>query len=725
MSPSAPFAILMATLAVSTPLSAATLMPTLGFEDDVDLVAPTTREFLLVPEESEDGSSAQLTIIDLDAAGIPLNADDPEIVSVVGFENGVDPFVLNYGATSLVFVPTEDERDEDARLLVLEVNDQGVVLDERETALGTLGFVPDVDGIASQYPRGVAFFVLESDDHHDLGILAVDSDPTDGDWGACTLVASVAAGGCAEGEVVSWLDLATPAVDPVAYELDTSVRLALPVTFSSGGGDLLLVDFESDNVFTDEPPRLQGDAISAKAVNAPSGRPTSFPGFETDVDLALWPNGPCGGASRSILVPVEAPGGAGDLYLLDQDGVAQWVYSIDGAADVPIQGYEKGVDVVPVCASGFQALLVSSENTDGSDADLLIVDFETGELLTHLEDQAVNPGMSVWGFEVGVEPLLWKSTGVLPMETTAGDGALIAFNPVTGAVVNGLALTGVGGVGWGFLRSVDPLTVQVSSTSTRLYVPIANETTGDANVIFCQAPPVLEPTTIEALNGIDLRGFAWDVDLGVLEKSNPGEAMVALPEENAAGDEARLRFEEVPSVGPYVIVAVGSDSPPRLDFFRAATAQLARSVVDLLGLETGLDLAAGSGSLESLDPPRSSVPSNFAGDTDTDPTLGWLMSTVSVDETSLPPAGPRIRHAVPFRAGSRLRIEDARGAPITITIFDTAGRRVRSLFAGVMPAGELEIAWDGLDDGRQSVAAGVYFVHATGAPAASRLVLTW
>jgi hypothetical protein len=147
--------------------------------------------------------------------------------------------------------------------------------------------------------------------------------------------------------------------------------------------------------------------------------------------------------------------------------------------------------------------------------------------------------------------------------------------------------------------------------------------------------------------------------------------------------------------------------------------------VDLLGLETGVDLAAGSGSLESLDPPGSSVPSNFATDTDTDPTLGWLMSTVAVEEASVHPERPSLTHPMPYRAGSRMRFDGAFGESITLMIVDAAGRRVRTLFEGVVPTTGLDLRWDGHDAHDRPAPAGVYFVHATGEAVTSRLVLMW
>jgi len=50
-----------------------------------------------------------------------------------------------------------------------------------------------------------------------------------------------------------------------------------------------------------------------------------------------------------------------------------------------------------------------------------------------------------------------------------------------------------------------------------------------------------------------------------------------------------------------------------------------------------------------------------------------------------------------------------------VTVFDAAGRVVRSLHAGDLPAGELHIMWDGRDDTGRFARSGVYFVRIRGA----------
>jgi len=49
------------------------------------------------------------------------------------------------------------------------------------------------------------------------------------------------------------------------------------------------------------------------------------------------------------------------------------------------------------------------------------------------------------------------------------------------------------------------------------------------------------------------------------------------------------------------------------------------------------------------------------------------------------------------------------GAAVDVSVYDIAGRRVRTLYAGEQPAGEHAAVWLGLDDAGREVASGVYF----------------
>ncbi len=60
---------------------------------------------------------------------------------------------------------------------------------------------------------------------------------------------------------------------------------------------------------------------------------------------------------------------------------------------------------------------------------------------------------------------------------------------------------------------------------------------------------------------------------------------------------------------------------------------------------------------------------------------------------------------------SRVRYRLWDDGPVTITVFDAAGRSVRDLWDGMQTGGSHELAWDGRDDRGVRVSAGAYFVR--------------
>ena len=54
-----------------------------------------------------------------------------------------------------------------------------------------------------------------------------------------------------------------------------------------------------------------------------------------------------------------------------------------------------------------------------------------------------------------------------------------------------------------------------------------------------------------------------------------------------------------------------------------------------------------------------------------------------------------------------------RAGRATLVVFDVAGRRVKGLIDGEMPAGRHAVNWDATDDAGQRVAPGVYFYRLT------------
>jgi flagellar hook assembly protein FlgD len=68
----------------------------------------------------------------------------------------------------------------------------------------------------------------------------------------------------------------------------------------------------------------------------------------------------------------------------------------------------------------------------------------------------------------------------------------------------------------------------------------------------------------------------------------------------------------------------------------------------------------------------------------------------------------------PNPSGGAVRIEFTlkAEAPAWVTVFDAAGRRVRSLVEEVLlPTGTRSVSWDGRDDSGRAVASGIYWAR--------------
>jgi hypothetical protein len=66
----------------------------------------------------------------------------------------------------------------------------------------------------------------------------------------------------------------------------------------------------------------------------------------------------------------------------------------------------------------------------------------------------------------------------------------------------------------------------------------------------------------------------------------------------------------------------------------------------------------------------------------------------------------------PFAASTEIAYTvPSGGGNVEFTVYDVAGRAVRTLVSGPMAAGDGSVRWDGLDDGGRPVASGVYFAR--------------
>ena len=97
------------------------------------------------------------------------------------------------------------------------------------------------------------------------------------------------------------------------------------------------------------------------------------------------------------------------------------------------------------------------------------------------------------------------------------------------------------------------------------------------------------------------------------------------------------------------------------------------------------------------------------------------------EEVALAPAVTRLEqnHPNPFNPSTSIRFVLASAGPVSLRIFDSQGRVVRTLLSGRAPAGDHLISWDANDQGGRAVGSGVYFyrLEASGFSESRKMVL--
>jgi outer membrane protein Omp28/flagellar hook capping protein FlgD len=98
---------------------------------------------------------------------------------------------------------------------------------------------------------------------------------------------------------------------------------------------------------------------------------------------------------------------------------------------------------------------------------------------------------------------------------------------------------------------------------------------------------------------------------------------------------------------------------------------------------------------------------------------------VGIDDSaeSSAPARTRITSISPnpFRAETQIRL-DSTGGAMRLTVHDTAGRLVRVLVDGSLPAGAQAMRWDGRDETGRELGSGIYFMRLSPAGASPEAV---
>jgi parallel beta-helix repeat protein len=123
-------------------------------------------------------------------------------------------------------------------------------------------------------------------------------------------------------------------------------------------------------------------------------------------------------------------------------------------------------------------------------------------------------------------------------------------------------------------------------------------------------------------------------------------------------------------------------------------------------------------------------PRIWDGDDDSIAVVDMGAHEFSVDSPTSVLSGPSIASTTlmaprpnPSRTSSQLAFQILRAGAVSLSVFDVAGRRVRTLAEGVRPAGSHVVTWDGTNDAGIPVAAGAYIVRlATDHTAVSRKI---
>ena len=93
-----------------------------------------------------------------------------------------------------------------------------------------------------------------------------------------------------------------------------------------------------------------------------------------------------------------------------------------------------------------------------------------------------------------------------------------------------------------------------------------------------------------------------------------------------------------------------------------------------------------------------------------------IKTTPTLDVGVTPEGGSSMLRAVvpnPSRPPQELRFTLARAGRADLAIYDVAGRRVRQIDLGHLPAGDRAVTWDGRNEGGRMVEAGTYYYELT------------
>lgn len=103
----------------------------------------------------------------------------------------------------------------------------------------------------------------------------------------------------------------------------------------------------------------------------------------------------------------------------------------------------------------------------------------------------------------------------------------------------------------------------------------------------------------------------------------------------------------------------------------------------------------------------------------------WVEQGTAIDPTEDEETPGILAIPNPIATGANLSFQSIGLSPLTLSVYDTAGRLVRKQELGTLPAGSHTHYWDGRDGSGSPLASGVYFVRLSCAElqASTRVVL--
>lgn len=292
----------------------------------------------------------------------------------------------------------------------------------------------------------------------------------------------------------------------------------------------------------------------------------------------------------------------------------------------------------------------------------------------------------------------------------------------TGALIARLGFSSHGGVTLR-IESSDSTKVRLSTSSgvagdpfVEQFVPNGTDelnyfihgqagTTGEALITATAAG---FPTAIETVDvvvpAVALLSLADSID--VADASDEFIVQIGVPD---AGGTAIATPQRAGSGSPLDLTVTTSSGAIALLETNADTSDVILLQIPAGESQTQGTVAAGGIALAPVGPGNVTVTPVITGFTSIPQVVEVTGSTVGVEPSTTVPLTLAQNIPNPVGSATRIRFSLPNGGPVSLTVYDVSGRRVRTLVDRDMGAGEFEVRWNGTDERGSAVSAGVYF----------------